>query len=278
MPELPEVEAARRRIEAWLTGRRILAMHVPDPSSVRAGLTSRPSDGVPDAVAATSVWVGAEVGVPLRHGKRLAVAFGASGMLAHLGMSGKWVSRAPGAVPKFGRIGLEVPGRVAWLVDPRRFGCVTVRQAAELGGALAEGLGPDAWTALPDGPGLAARFPVRRPVKIALLEQDRLAGLGNIHAAEALWRARIHPDRRCDRLIPEEWSRLATAIRVQLHAAVRDLGDEDEVTYVSEGADGGRFAVYGQTQRPCPRCGGSVAHEVRGGRTTWWCPGCQPAG
>ncbi|MBA2322366.1 MAG: formamidopyrimidine-DNA glycosylase, partial [Deltaproteobacteria bacterium] len=228
MPELPEVEATRRRLDAWLAGQPIVAVHVADASSVRTGLTSRPSDAVSDPAAATRPWIGTVAGTPLRRGKRLGLRIGSSGLLAHLGMSGKWIRRAPGdPVPKFGRIGLEVPGRVAWFVDPRRFGCVTVCPAEAIDGALATGLGPDALLELPDGPGLAARFAVKRPIKIALLEQDRLAGLGNIHAVEALWRARIHPDRRCDALTAAEWAALSSAIGAQMTFAIADLGEDD---------------------------------------------------
>ncbi len=279
MPELPEVEAARVRLERWAAGRRLDTVYLVDPSSVRTRLSSRPRDAVSDPGSAVGGWVGGVAASPLRHGKRLGWAFGASGLLAHFGMSGKWIARPPGAeVPKFARIGLAFDaGPVCWFVDARRFGCVTVVPAEGLWAALREGLGPDALTACPLGPDLSRRFAVKRPLKVALLEQDRLAGLGNIHVAEALWRAGIHPDRRCDALTAAEWSRLSAAITAQLEAAGADLAGDQELTYLSEGASPNPFSVYGQRERPCPRCGGAIAAAQRGGRVTWWCPGCQPA-
>jgi formamidopyrimidine-DNA glycosylase len=279
MPELPEVEAARRRLDRWVTGRKVVAVHLLDPASVRSSLSSRPRDARPDAAAAIASWVGGVAEPPVRRGKRLGWGLGRSGLLAHFGMSGKWVLRATDVPPpKFARVGLAFEGdRVCWFADARRFGCVTVVAGGDLADAVVDGLGPDALEACPTGPQLAERFRVRRPIKVALLEQDRLAGLGNIHAAEALWRAGIHPDRPANELTPADWKALSEGIRAQMSGSVADFDGDGDVTYVSEGATDNRFAVYGQTERACPRCGGAVSHAQLGGRTTWWCATCQPA-
>ncbi len=277
MPELPEVEHARRQLERWAAGATLTGSRVADRAVVRAGLSSRPSDAVADPEAALAPLVGRVAGVPERHGKRLGWPFGDRVLLGHLGMSGKWVRRAPSdPAPVAGRLGLELrrggEDLVCWLVDTRRFGCVSVGMDPD----LHAGLGPDCATNPLDGPELAARFQVRRPVKVALLDQDRIAGLGNIHAAEALWRAGIHPDRACAGLTAAEWARLAAAIRVQIAGALADMDGQDEVTYLSEGGDDSAFSVYGRHGEPCPRCGGMVVREVRAQRGTWWCPTCQP--
>jgi formamidopyrimidine-DNA glycosylase len=278
VPELPEVEHARRQLTAWGEGAVLTGVVLADPAAVREGLTSRPSDAVADPLATLAPLVGRVAGAPVRHGKRLGWPFGDAWLLAHLGMSGKWVRRSPeDPAPPAGRIGFEVTrgGERAtlWLVDTRRFGCVSVGTEED----LHRGLGPDALLAPPTGAELAALLDTKRPIKLVLLEQDRVAGLGNIHAAEALWRARIHPDRACATLSAAEWDRLASAIGAQLAEAIGSFDGVDEVVYLSEGREESPFAVYGRAGEPCRTCGAPVVREVRGQRGTWWCPVCQPA-
>ena len=277
MPELPEVEHARRQLERWAAGATLVAVKIAEPTSVRVGLSSRPSDGVDAPGVALAPFVGLAAGNPMRHGKRLGWPFGDRFLLAHLGMSGKWVRREPADPPPgAGRIGLifrRGPDEwTCWFVDARRFGCIAVGTV----GSLHAGLGPDCLIEPLGGTELAARFSVGRAIKVALLEQDRVAGLGNIQAAESLWRAGIHPDRRCDALTPAEWDRLAVSIQVQLRTAIAEFDGLDEVLYVSEGNSDSGFSVYGRLGEPCPKCTTPIVREVRGQRGTWWCPTCQP--
>ncbi|MCB9682714.1 MAG: formamidopyrimidine-DNA glycosylase [Alphaproteobacteria bacterium] len=275
MPELPEVEACGRNLARWGRGRRVVAVHVPDAGAVRSVRSTRPSDGSDAAARGLDPLVGAPCGPLQRHGKRLAWRFGDHGVLLHLGMTGRWVRRGGGDVPRFARVGWTLDdGATLWFDDSRRFGCVVPLPADALAVELSRGLGPDALDAAPDGPALRAALPGRRAIKVALMDQGRLAGVGNIQAAEALHRAGLHPETPCHAVSPAAWARLARAIPEQLRHTLA-LTEDEEVVYVSDGGDN-PFEVYGRAGQPCPRCGGTVVRAVHAGRSTFWCPDCQP--
>ena len=111
---------------------------------------------------------------------------------------------------------------------------------------------------------------------MALLDQRRLAGLGNIHAAEALWRAKLSPLRPASSFTRAEWSRLATAIRAVIRFALRKEGGGDDIAYVEEPGAPNPFRVYGRAGKPCPRCRSTIRSVPQAGRTTYFCPRCQP--
>lgn len=270
MPELPEVEAWRRTLERWLAGRRVVGVVLPDPAVVRPKLSTRPSDGWHEAEAWVGTLAGASFDGTARVGKRLGLQLGGRWVLVHLGMTGRFMR---GETPRFARLGLTLDqGPTVWFADMRRFGCwVPLPSRA----ALHEGLGPDALDTAPDGPTLAAAFPGRRAIKVALLDQARLAGLGNIHAAEALWRAGIHPEAPCGSIAPDAWAALADAVAIQLADAVATIPPGEDFVYVTEGGDAS-FAVYGREGESCPRCTTPVQRRVQAGRSTFWCPACQP--
>lgn len=268
MPELPEVEAARRQLSRWVAGQQLLDVALPDPATVRTHLSTHPSDAHPRGAALLTSAVGSPLGEPTRHGKRLGIPVGEGGFLGHLGMSGRWVRAAE--PPRHARVGLRAPDWV-WLVAPRRFACLT--PASHLDTALTTGLGPDALHIT--GAELArACATTRRAVKVALLDQSLVAGLGNIHVAEALWRARVSPLTPCASLDPAVWDRVADAVRAQLATTLADATLEGGLAYLSEGA-ANPFSVYGRPGAPCPRCQEPVARFSQSGRTTWWCPSCQ---
>ena len=126
------------------------------------------------------------------------------------------------------------------------------------------------------GPQLKAAIgPSKRAIKVALLDQHRIAGLGNIHAAEALFRAGIHPARKPSSLQAAEWSRLAKAIHQAIEFAL-DQEDSDEIEYLEESGSENPFYVYGRGGEPCKRCGTPIESFVLGGRTTYFCPRDQP--
>lgn len=268
MPELPEVEFCRRRLTRWTKGRRVVEADVPDPRSVRASRTHRPSQGHPDGVAELrAVVLAAPPGEILRHGKRLLWRFGDGALLLHLGMTGKW-SRRPTPYVKV-RLGLD-DGSTLHFCDPRLLGGVVPTTWEEGRALLADGLGPDAYDApLP---------PLRgaRPVKLALMDQSLVAGLGNVQVMEALWRAHIHPATPCDALTDAQRAALPGAVRAQLDATLASFGDADEIVYVEEDRSANPFPIYRHEGEPCPVCGTPIARMVQGGRSTYWCPGCQP--
>jgi formamidopyrimidine-DNA glycosylase len=163
-----------------------------------------------------------------------------------------------------------------------RRGLGTVRLVDERGLDEACGrkrLGPDGLVVA--GGDLAARLgKSRRAVKVALLDQKAVAGIGNIYAAEILFHAGIDPRTPCRRLPAEAWERIATTARRLLATAVRLEGSTiGDATYKTADNRSGRFQhrhrVYGREGKPCRRCGGTVQRLVQAQRSTFFCPGCQ---
>jgi len=243
-------------------------VRIVDEQVVRHGLSTLPSKTDPAGRTRLQACEGRTVVGAHRHGKRLALELtGADSFLAHLGMTGKWARRPE--LPKHGRVGL---GDV-WFVDTRRFGCLTWVSTPLLQQELRRGLGPDALTE-PLGPTeMAGVWRGRRAIKVAMLDQTRVAGIGNIQASETLWRAGVSPLERCDDVKP--WSRIAAELPVQLARTLAAI-DRDEVAYMSDGDVPNPFEVYGREGEDCRRCGTPIVRAVQAGRATFWCPACQP--
>ncbi|MCA9492587.1 MAG: Fpg/Nei family DNA glycosylase [Myxococcales bacterium] len=276
MPELPEVEVARRQLARWTADRPIVGVHAPDAAVVRRSLSSKPSDVLAGGVERLQGLVGHVPSEPVRHGKRLGWVVGDVGLLAHFGMTAHLVRRPVGEQPDQARLGIEVADAVIWFVDGRRFGCVTPVSVAELDERLRAGCGPDALLEPLDGPGMRAVFRGKKAIKVALMDQVKLAGLGNIHAAEACFRARIDPATPCSSLGSEDWERLADAVLAQLRETVVAEDVDEDMVYVNLGGPN-PFSVYRREGEGCAACGTVIRAAEMGGRTTYWCPGCQPA-
>lgn len=274
MPELPEVEHAARTLRRLALGRRVERARA-DPRARRLFRPATPG-------ALTAALAGARLEAVGRHGKQLLLTFatpaGALGLVSHLGMTGQW-SGGPGAAPpSHARLSLRLDdGTALHYDDPRMFGRLRLVPGADFS-TVAEvaALGPDPLHHGVDaralGAGLAA---TRRPVKVALLDQRLLAGVGNIHAAEACWRARLDPRRRADRLSAAEVRALARGLRATLCFALKKLGGP-ELVYIEAGGDN-PFHVYGREGARCrhPGCGGVVRRIVQAQRSTFFCPRCQ---
>ena len=268
MPELPEVEHARRELDAWLTGKTIAAAHAV------ASRVFRPAT----PAALVKAVSGQKVHAVERQGKWLRIVLGNGTTLhSHLGMTGKWVQRAANEPPaKSEKLRLDLRGRhpTVRLQDPRMFGrlLVTAKDAAP---PHLEALGPDP---IADGvdPAYLARelAGARSSVKERLLDQRLLAGIGNIQATEALWRAKLDPRKRGGDLTTKEVRALASGIRWTL-ARTLALQDGKELVYFGEGETENIFKVYGRAGEPCPRCRYKLTRIVQGGRSTTFCPNCQ---
>ena len=275
MPELPEVEHARRQLERHWTGRRVRRLHLVEPTSVRTHLSTSPRDALADAESWAGRWTGATVGPVLRRGKRLGWTVGDQAVLGHLGMTGRWIRRDQEQL-RHGRLCLELEGGDRWwLEDTRRFGGISPVHG-DLVEALEEGLGPDAWLTPVSGPALAGRLSGRGPVKTQLLDQRKLAGIGNIQAAEALWHAGVHPRTRgCD-LSPAQLDGLAAALTWTLTRTLQDAG-EGELAYLSQDRIHNPFLVYGRVGSTCKRCSSEIVADRIAGRVSPFCPTCQPS-
>ena len=277
MPELPEVESVRRRLAPVLEGRQLERVEIAD-----ARLT-RPFD--PNLVARELE--GERVVAVDRRGKYLIVRFESGrALLIHLRMTGslRYQPRAAGPLPddpyRRAVVRLDDGSDVAYR-DVRRFGTWLLLEPEELEPYLAARVGPE-----PLDPGfgaeeLAARLARRTaPVKAAILDQRTVAGVGNIYADEALWRARIHPLREAGGLDAAEIQELVKAIRGVLELGIERQGSTLRDYALPDGEAGGmqdEFRVYGRLGEPCERCGTPIERIVVGGRGTWYCPGCQTA-
>jgi formamidopyrimidine-DNA glycosylase len=273
MPELPEVETVRRRLVPVLEGATIERAEIVDPRLTRPVEPSIVADRL----------VGDTVATVDRRGKYLLWRL-ASGrtLVVHLRMTGSFRLAPSGELPddthRRATVGLDTGAEVAYR-DVRRFGTWELLDEGHLDPYLTARLGPEPLAASFTAARLAATAAGRRaPVKAFLLDQRRLAGIGNIYADEALWRARIHPLRPTGELHGEEIARLHRAVRAALRRGV-ELQGSTLRDYVTPDGDGGgmqnEFHVYGRLGEPCDRCGRPIERIVVGGRGTWFCPRCQ---
>jgi len=269
MPELPEVETTVRGLAVFLDGARIERVRVN-----RADLRRAFPPGLVQAlVGARVTGLGRRAKYGLIHTDRDTT------LVFHLGMSGRW-RIDPESSDKHDHLVLEADTHVFALNDARRFGSVDLIDTAAL----------DAWPAFaalgpePLGPGLTARHLQsalsgrRQAVKLLLLDQRIVAGLGNIYVCEALWRARIDPRKAAGNVSLAALKRLVPAIREVLERAIGDGGSTLRDYAQPDGQLGyfaTRFAVYGREGKACPREGGTIRRLVQGGRGTWYCPKCQ---
>lgn len=274
MPELPEVEFAARTLRRLALGRRI-EQAVADQRARRLFRPATPA-------AVTGALGGATLEAVARHGKQLLLTLatprGPLGLLSHLGMTGRWTG-GPAAPPtSHARLSLLLDdGTAVHYDDPRMFGRLRLVPGADFSQVPeVAALGPDPLHHGIDPSALAAGLgATRRPVKVALLDQGLLAGVGNIHAAEACWRARLDPRRRADRLGAPEVAALARGLRATFRFALAAL-DGPDIEYIEEGGDN-PFHVYGREGSRCRRrgCGGTLRRIVQAQRSTFFCPRCQ---
>ena len=276
MPELPEVETVRRALAPLLEGRMIERAAIYDHRLVQ------PHD--PAEVAAELT--GETVAKADRRGKYLLLRLASRRVLVvHLRMTGAFLAgpaAAPGLPHLRALLTLDDGSRLAF-TDVRRFGTWTLLEPRQVRPYLAERLGPE-----PLGSFSAAAFAERvggraAPVKAVLLDQKAIAGVGNIYADEALWRARIHPLVPAAALESAQLASLHRAVRAALHAGIERQGATLRDYRAPDGSEGGmqdEFKVYGRAGEPCPRCGRAIAKTRVAGRGTHFCPRCQrpPAG
>ena len=270
MPELPEVETTVRGLAARLAGRRMTLLE-----------QRRPDLRFPLPLRLTERLVGRRIeGFGRRAKYILAALDDGQTLLLHLGMSGRLLLDGPPAGPHEQLTFGFDDGTPLRFVDPRRFGMLDLTPTASLAThPRLIGLGLEPLAAGFTGPALAAALSGRRsPLKVALMDQRLVVGVGNLYASESLYRARLSPRRLAGALRPAQTERLALAIRAVLEDAI-DAGGSSLRDYVQADGELGfyqdRFAVYGRTGLPCPGCGRPVSKLVLGQRATFWCHRCQ---
>jgi len=272
VPELPEVETVRRTLapavgstirSVWDSGKGLHMHRKPPRSKLRA-------------------LAGATVTALRRHGKYLLVDLADKTLLVHLGMTGRFLI-APRGAPraKHTHVVLELAdGRSLRFVDARRFGQIDVLdRAREHAHPALAALGPDPIVHGIESAALLARAKTKKAtLKAFVLDQSVLAGVGNIYASEALWRAKLRPTTRAHKLTQVTSARLAAAIREVLAHAL-DKGGTSLRDFVDAAGAAGENAdylwVYGREGEPCLRCKTRIRRSVLQGRATYYCPTCQ---
>ena len=275
LPELPEVETARRGIAPFVAGATLARLLVRERRlrwPLPAGLEAR--------VARTRI-LGVErrakyLLLPLARG-----AAPAGTLLLHLGMSGS-LRVVPATTPpqKHDHLDLVLDsGRCLRLRDPRRFGCLLLIEGDPRAHPLLHDLGPEPLDDAFDGALLAERARGRSvAVKSFLMDGAVVVGVGNIYANEALWRAGIDPRRAAGRVAPARFVALASAVKEVLHEAIAKGGTTLRDFVQVDGATGYfrvELAVYDRAGEPCPRCTTPVRVARIGQRSTFFCTSCQ---
>ncbi|HEX3550355.1 MAG TPA: bifunctional DNA-formamidopyrimidine glycosylase/DNA-(apurinic or apyrimidinic site) lyase [Candidatus Elarobacter sp.] len=270
MPELPEVETIARGLDRAVTGKTVADVRVSLP---KVAIAPAGEDFERALAGETIAGVGRRgkyVVARLASGRRLAV---------HLRMTGRLIVQAPDypeAVPyTHVLIRFTDRSRLAF-ADVRQFGRVRLLAREDPWDAdggmepLSEGFTSEAFVSMLDGR--------RTPIKAFLLDQTRIAGVGNIYACEALWEAGIRPSRPSCKISKPARRRLHGAVRNVLQRAIEARGTSVDDYVDAEGLRGGfqnQLAVYGRLGEPCPRCAKAIVRTVIGQRGTWWCRGCQ---
>lgn len=269
MPELPEVETVVRTLRPRLLGKTVAQVTL-----LRADIIRSPHTDLPAKLP------GVQVQAIHRRGKKILIALdNACTLCIHLGMTGQLTVESP-AAPLRPHTHLLIsfenePHQQLRFRDPRRFGGVWWLACGQAPDA---NLGPEPLSIRP--PELLDRLHrTRRPIKAALLDQTLIAGLGNIYVDEALFAAGIHPLSPSHELSPEQIRRLTRSIKTILRRAIRHRGSTLR-DYIDVNGQSGRFQnlhrVYARENQPCRKCRTPIQRIVLAGRSTHFCPRCQP--
>ena len=259
MPELPEVEHAVRRLRGWIAGRTIVRAEVHHPA-IRRTLTA----------AKVRALAGREVRSVSRRGKHQFVHLDDGRVLhVHFRMSGDWAQVAAGGdAPRHVRLTLHLDDATRVVLTDSR-ALATAVLLGDIRAVLAE-LGPEA-----DDPALtpsvfrSALAGKTTPIKVALLDQRQLAGVGNIYATEALWHARVSPRAAAGSLSPARARAVLDGVRTALGRGMRREGRYAD-------GESHEFLVYDREGLACHHgCGGTIRRIVQAGRSTYYCPRCQ---
>lgn len=280
MPELPEVETMRRDLSRNLEGSRVRGVRVRAPDIVMDGTS-------PDRFEARLA--GRTIRTVDRRGKNLLFRLDDAVLLAQVRMTGRFaIADAEDPAGRrlrrsigFSHVAVEFgfeDGRTLLYDDVRRLGGFVLLEPVQWR-HRERAIGPEPLGSRFRSTDLAERLGSGRiPVKNALLDQRRIAGVGNIYASEALHGARIDPRRPVGSLAPEEVGRLHRSLRRVLRSALEASGTSLR-DYRQVNGQSGRFQerlrVYARETEPCPRCGAAIARIVQSGRSSYFCPSCQ---
>ncbi len=270
MPELPEVETIVRGLANAIVGKTIAAASV---TMAKIAVCPPGLAFAADLPGESIVRVGRRakfIVIALTSGRRLTV---------HLRMTGRLIVQPPGVREPYPYTHIRIDftdGTRLSFADVRQFGRMRLIAADEPWDAdggiepLSEGFTSEVFVSMLDER--------RTPIKVFLLDQSRISGVGNIYACEALWEARIRPSRRAHKVSRPARRRLHHAIRGVLARSIEARGTSVDDYVDAEGLKGGfqnQLSVYGRLGQPCLRCGDPIVRTVLSQRGTWWCRTCQ---
>ena len=282
MPELPEVEVVRRGLAEHVVGRTI------ESATFTGARVARRHPGGPEDLGARLA--GNHVEDARRRGKYLWLVLRTpagerQGLLAHLGMSGQLLVEEPDAPDEkhlHARFRFTDGGTELRFVDQRTFGGMALAELDDLQvpETIAH-IAPDPFEATFDQAAVVRRMKGKQvAVKRVLLDQTVVAGIGNIYADEALWRAQVHGERLCSTLTKPTLSRILDHARDVMAAALVEGGTSFDALYVNVNGASGYFDrslhAYGREGEPCDRCGTPIRRESFMNRSSFSCPRCQP--
>ena len=280
MPELPEVETIRRDLNKELKGRKIIKLKFydaprmlrPDPESLKKAVEGKKIRDFGRRAKLLLMHLSADkVGLD-DHETTIAM---------HLKLSGQFLlKKSTDLKDRFVRIIIQLDkGDELHFNDLRKFGFMKlIRDKAELDELLSE-FGPEPLTkefTLGAFKKIISKSSVK--IKTIIMEQKRISGVGNIYADEALWYAKIHPERRADRLADKELKKLYESIIFVIKEGIADRGtsvDQYIDIYSRQGRHAKNLKVFRLDKEPCPRCGKTIKKIRVGGRGTHFCPNCQ---
>ncbi len=270
MPELPEVETTRRGLEPLVRN-----------STVRAVVVRNRALRQPVPAGLGRTLKGRRIDALERRGKYLLFRLGDGTLIVHLGMSGRlWVVGPDVAPARHDHVDLALAnGNIVRYRDPRRFGLMLWQRGDPLAHKLLRSIGPEPFSDEFDGRWLYEQTRSRSgAIKTALMDSHLVAGVGNIYASEALFRARINPKLAARRLGPARCAALVQTVREVLADAI-EAGGSSLRDYVNSRGEAGyfqnSFSVYDRAGKPCAICATPIRSLVLGQRSTFFCPCCQ---
>ncbi len=268
MPELPEVETIRRALGRSVLGRTLTQIHIKERVHLLKNCTPK---------ELTRALLGRELNALGRRGKFLVFEFGPWAMVLHLRMSGRLLLQSTGHT----RLILEFEdAKMLYLDDARRFAMLYLTETPRLSELEPlRKLGIEPFSSGYTIEAFQQLLQTSQESKRLLLDQRVIAGLGNIYANEALFAAGIHPRRPVNTLTAREARRLYQAIPRVLERALAAGGTSFDRYRTPQGELGRfqeEFSVYSREGEPCPRCAALIERVVQGGRSSFYCPRCQP--
>jgi len=270
MPELPEVETIRRDLEKLIVGRKVLDIETNSPKQVQPSLTV-----VKKAI------VGATLKKVQRRAKILQIFFSnGTIIIVHLKLTGRLLVRNKGDRPDdWQHIVVSLSGnKELRFADARKFGWFRLlKDEKELEKILSE-FGPEPFEGLNLTLFKKILSTNHQPIKLLLMDQQKISGVGNIYANEALFLARVDPRRPANKIKDQEAEKLYQALEKVLKLGLQYRGASDQYYLDAQGHKGSyqeHFLVYGRQGQKCPQCHGLIKRITVGGRGTFYCPSCQ---